>query len=319
MSALLAKASWGCGASVFFGRSILRASVLGAACFAASLAACSDLRPSAFTAGWGASSSDPAPSAARWDDDESEQNLFPSVQAPTRVYDDWRNHHDGKSPCPHEMVFIEQSYCIDKWEASLVEITPGGERPFPHNHRPEDHRVRAVSRPSVFPQSYVSGDEAQRACEMAGKRLCSEDEWWIACSGPKRTIYPYGTAHKKQACNEERPIHPMLELYGPNADPTIWYVEPMNNPAINAQQDTVSLTGSRTECQSAFGVFDMVGNVHEWTNDPSGVFRGGAYSGKIASGCQYKTTVHGFDYHDYSTGFRCCSEPWGSLARDGAP
>jgi hypothetical protein len=26
-------------------------------------------------------------------------------------------------------------------------------------------------------------------------------------------------------------------------------------------------------------------------------------------GCAYATTAHGFDYHDYSTGFRCCLDP----------
>ena len=25
-------------------------------------------------------------------------------------------------------------------------------------------------------------------------------------------------------------------------------------------------------------------------------------------GCDYRTTAHDFGYHDYSTGFRCCSD-----------
>ena len=25
-------------------------------------------------------------------------------------------------------------------------------------------------------------------------------------------------------------------------------------------------------------------------------------------GCTYRTTAHSFEYHDYSTGFRCCDE-----------
>jgi hypothetical protein len=26
-------------------------------------------------------------------------------------------------------------------------------------------------------------------------------------------------------------------------------------------------------------------------------------------GCTYATSAHAFDYHDYSTGFRCCMDP----------
>lgn len=102
----------------------------------------------------------------------------------------------------------------------------------------------------------------------------------------------------------------MVQLYGPDAGDKMWWVEPMNNPAINEQSGTVAVTGARRKCVTEDGVYDMIGNLHEWTNDPSGVFHGGAYSGKIKLGCQYKTTVHGFSYHDYSTGFRCCSDPY---------
>ena len=147
---------------------------------------------------------------------------------------------------------------------------------------------------------------------MAGKRLCSQWEWWRACAGSKKTIYPYGTMHVPRRCNEERPLHPMLQLYGEDAGPEIWFVEPMNNPAINQQPATLAVTGARHRCRTEDGIFDMVGNVHEWTSDPAGTFQGGAYSGKIALGCQYITTAHGVSYHDYSTGFRCCSDPFGT-------
>jgi len=52
----------------------------------------------------------------------------------------------------------------------------------------------------------------------------------------------------------------------------------------------------------------MVGNLHEWTADPNGSFKGGYYmdTHKNGDGCFYTTTAHGPSYHDYSTGFRCC-------------
>ncbi|MFW5741418.1 MAG: SUMF1/EgtB/PvdO family nonheme iron enzyme, partial [Myxococcota bacterium] len=245
-----------------------------------------------------------------------DEGLFPgepnaSMREPLEVYVDWREDHDPSLPCPKEMALVDGSYCIDRWEGSLVEITAAGEQPFPATHRVEDRLVRAQSRPGVKPQGYISGAEAQRACEMAGKRLCSGWEWWRACAGSKRMIYPYGTMHVARRCNEERPKHPVVELYGDDAGPEIWYVEPMNKPAINELPGTLAVTGARHKCRSDDGIFDMVGNVHEWVNDPAGTFHGGAYSGKIALGCQYVTTAHGFSYHDYSTGFRCCTDPYG--------
>jgi hypothetical protein len=54
----------------------------------------------------------------------------------------------------------------------------------------------------------------------------------------------------------------------------------------------------------------MVGNLHEWTSDPYGTFQGGYYLDTQINGegCAYRTTAHDFDYHDYSTGFRCCGD-----------
>ena len=300
--------------------------VVALVCLMAAFLARCDVRPSIFTAGWAAPRPSSAPTAsfdpdddflppsrpstvvtsAQSDDNEDDEDDVASLP----LFRDWRIGHDPSKPCPDEMAFIDKSFCIDRWEDSLVEVTRSGTRPYPPTHTVEDRRVRAVSQPGVVPQGYISGDQAQRACEMAGKRLCSDDEWWRACAGAKKTIFPYGSVLEKGACNEDRKLHPMLELYGENAPKEIWYVEPMNNPAISEQPDTVSLTGSRPLCKTPTGIFDMEGNVHEWTNDPAGTFHGGAYSTNNRLGCQYSTTAHGFSYHDYSTGFRCCSDPY---------
>jgi sulfatase modifying factor 1 len=85
----------------------------------------------------------------------------------------------------------------------------------------------------------------------------------------------------------------------------------MNDPGINQQPDTVDPAGANPECVTAEGIFDMHGNLHEWIADPDGTFKGGFYAdGSInGPGCTYATTAHAFDYHDYSTGFRCCADP----------
>ena len=55
----------------------------------------------------------------------------------------------------------------------------------------------------------------------------------------------------------------------------------------------------------------MMGNLHEWTADPAGTFRGGFYADTRVNGdgCGYRTTAHSAGYSDYSTGFRCCATP----------
>ena len=89
----------------------------------------------------------------------------------------------------------------------------------------------------------------------------------------------------------------------------------LNDPAANQMASTVEATGSSASCTNGFGVHDMVGNVHEWTDD--GSFRGGYYlDTKLnGEGCDYRTTAHARDYYDYSTGFRCCADE-GSLSAD---
>jgi hypothetical protein len=215
--------------------------------------------------------------------------------------------------CPAEMALVADRVCVDRWEASLVERAWGGvERPWSAFSVIDGHegRVRAVSRPAVVPQGYVSGKQAMAACMASGKRLCTADEWERACRGPDGTQFPYGPARQAGACNDDvRPVHPVIEVatfLGLPADQ--WWRDGMNEPLINQLPGSLLRTGERSECTNGYGVFDMVGNLHEWIDDPDGTFRGGYYMDTTLNGdgCQYVTTGHDFRYHDYSTGFRCC-------------
>ena len=92
------------------------------------------------------------------------------------------------------------------------------------------------------------------------------------------------------------------------------------------------MSAEHAGCVSDLGVFDMVGNLHEWVRDMvdqdlmdqlaqedverreqpwsegNGVFMGGFFSttSELGPGCFYATVAHEPAYHDYSTGFRCC-------------
>jgi sulfatase modifying factor 1 len=216
----------------------------------------------------------------------------------------------GVSPapgsCPDGMVGVEGIFCIDRWEASLVELTEGGERPFSPYETPEGVRVRAVSLQGVVPQGYVSRDQAERACKESGKRLCAEDEWTVACRGVPPRAFPYGDERSKGACNDSG-VSPLHVFYG--EAPETYQAGPMNDPRLNQQPKTVAKAGEFAHCTNAYGVFDMVGNLHEWVMSPRPTFRGGYYQDthQNGDGCAYRTTAHQASYHDYSIGFRCCS------------
>lgn len=205
------------------------------------------------------------------------------------------------------MALVDGRFCIDRWEASLVEVAAGGELPFSPYETPQSRVVRAVSKEGVVPQGYVSRDQAARACAASGKRLCFEAEWALACRGAPPHAYPYGDVREKGACNDSgaSPLH----VFYPEAPETYSTVR-MNDARLNQQRNTVAKTGTFTRCSSALGVFDMVGNLHEWVMSPRPTFRGGYYldTHQNGDGCAYRTTAHAAEYHDYSTGFRCCAD-----------
>jgi formylglycine-generating enzyme required for sulfatase activity len=206
-----------------------------------------------------------------------------------------------------ELAGARHAFCVDRWEASLVELTPSGERPFSPYLTPEGHSVRAVSLGGVVPQGYVSRDQAARACAASGKRLCMEDEWLAACRGDPPHAFPYGDARAPGACNEAG-ISPLHVLY--RESPEAYRDGPMNDPRLNQQPNTVAPTGQFARCTNRLGVFDMVGNLHEWVMSRRPTFRGGYYQDTHINGdgCAYRTTAHAAAYHDYSTGFRCCAD-----------
>src|SRR5262249_25567276 len=80
--------------------------------------------------------------------------------------------------CSADMALVDNRVCVDRWEGSLVEHVSGRADRAWSPYRPVDGHelaIRAVSRPGVIPQGYISGKQAQMACMASGKRLCSAD------------------------------------------------------------------------------------------------------------------------------------------------
>jgi formylglycine-generating enzyme required for sulfatase activity len=242
--------------------------------------------------------------------------------------------HEGtaNSECASDMARVG-SACIDRYEASLLRRNEDGALvPHPNYERPTGATFVAQSKAGVRPQGYVSQLEAASACENAGKRLCSLTEWYRACRGDKNTLFPYGPTYVTGRCNVNKP-HLLSILHG--NDPRAWkYDDGFNDPELDRRDGFLAETGAYKECVSTGGVYDLVGNLHEWVadrvdasmrdklpltsgiraklavNQGKGVFMGGFFStlNQHGEGCEFVTMAHEPGYHDYSTGFRCCKD-----------
>jgi hypothetical protein len=235
--------------------------------------------------------------------------------------------------CAPEMARVD-GFCIDRFEASLIEVNLSKfEIPHPASEQLKPGvRYEARSTAGAFPQAYINREQAADACKNAGKRLCSVSEWYEACRGSRQLQYSYAREFVKGKCNTGK-LHLLGMMYGNDAES--WSYEDFNNPQLNLVPGFLSRAGEYAECRSDYGTYDMVGNLHEWVSDTvdptletkllmvdgvrrsiannlgKGVFMGGFYSttNQQGQGCGYITLGHEPQYHDYSTGFRCCSEP----------
>ncbi len=132
------------------------------------------------------------------------------------------------------------------------------------------------------PTSFISKYAAQDSCFSRDKRLCTRDEWEAACSGPDSWKYTYGNTYQPRAC----------------ASDTAY-------PAAS---------GKKPECRGYYGVYDMSGNLAEWTDtkasENSSFFyvMGGFYKASSNTGCfSSKYSYYPENRHN-SVGFRCCSD-----------
>lgn len=301
-------------------------------------------------------------SACSRTDPAADKNPAPSPEAstvPSASIDPFATAADSTAPppasaavadddplCPQEMVFVPgpKPFCIDRWEAILVDKNTGNRLspyypadrklaarlagqweskrgsvgtdegkaiavpPLSAWQRDTDAEPMAVSKPGETPNGYMSGKVALQACENAGKRLCKHDEWVRACRGRADRQFPYGDKHEQGKCNMFRSTHPGAVLHD---DVTTGHLDPRMNLVKDKQGPLLRRTGETRSCRSEWGedaVHDMVGNLDEWVDDPEGTFVGGFFSRSKKDGCSSIVKNHPFNYFDYSLGVRCCRD-----------
>jgi hypothetical protein len=214
--------------------------------------------------------------------------------------------------CPGDMALVFGAVCVDRYEGSIFERAPDGAllEHAPNQPLAAGRVYVARSLGGAVPQAYLSGAQALAACREAGKRLCAPVEWRAACGGSQGYAFPYGPDRVPGRCHDSG-ANPML-TYHADTQARGWGPLELNDSRNIELEGTLAKTGAFPECVNDFGLYDMVGNLHEWTADPNGTFQGGYWldTSLHGDGCAYRTIAHPFDYRDYSIGFRCCADPY---------
>jgi len=162
---------------------------------------------------------------------------------------------------------------------------------------------RACSRTGVTPWVNVTYPEAEAACAALGADLCTEAEWYEACSynTVSNTADYCEWSFENLVCTDTD--------YGANKC----------NGADNGAGDILS-TGAMSSCyrthENGRDVYDLSGNVKEWTKERSGdlrPLRGGAMNNTangISCGFDFTLVEEPADPADepffFNIGFRCC-------------
>ena len=210
----------------------------------------------------------------------------------------------GPVECPHDMVKVNDAFCMDRYEAS---------RPDATDVSPGQDNSMATSRLNVLPWYPVTKSTAAGACALAGKRLCKPDEFQTTCSGTGGTVYSYGNSYDPLICNSIDTYclcgsGSPCESVSPCPYPHCYNAPPAGQTEPEGGCGSwmvVRPTGSFDQCLSDYGAVDINGNVWELVDDGSetGQFRGGAFN------CVDSELLHRCDtiaYTILAKGFRCC-------------
>lgn len=151
----------------------------------------------------------------------------------------------------------------------------------------------------ALPTVDVTFGQAEELCQAAEKRLCTEQEWQRAATGPENYPYGYGETFESGRCNT------------PQQRNGEW----MGGAGL-------APSGAFAQCSNSYGLHDMIGNAWEWTaswysqQQRWRAVRGGSYfhnANMARTDARYGRFLDG-EYHLDLIGFRCCRTAAGAPA-----
>lgn len=174
----------------------------------------------------------------------------------------------------HEVTNEQYRYCIDMDVCSDV---AGYDGPNEINNYFYDANGNEVPEYNPYPVVYVTQQQAEEYCEFVGKRLPTEFEWERVASGPGKTV-------------ADKQLYTFISDKGPDVKiPTgcdkLVALSACSNgtPAVRqvtTMVDDVVMIGD-------VGVYDLAGNVMEWTASDSDEAKANANAKPISATCDW--------------------------------
>ena len=226
----------------------------------------------------------------------------------------------GADEIPKREVYLDGFY-VDRYEVSEKDyhrfLMATGKKKYPGYWKEAGRSDLYPEGYESYPVSDVDWFDANDFCQWAGKRLPTETEWEKAARGTDGRLWPWGNDFKSGRANTNEGSRDWKAPEGQQAN--YGWKSPMG-----AYRDDVS----------PYGVYDMAGNVKEWTDssyesypgnkvrkierlDRFKILRGGSYlTPKIFSRTAVRVAVlptigpRGNDgwHSDYTYGFRCAKD-----------
>lgn len=153
---------------------------------------------------------------------------------------------------PHDSILKPGSLVFKKTEdpvSNLYDFSQWWKWEIDANWRQPQGPGSSIEGKDNFPVVHIAFQDALAYCEWAGRRLPTEAEWeYAARGGNLNSIFTWG--------NDERKLYQMANTWNGSF--------PSNNSGEDGYENMAPV---KSFPPNNFGLYDMSGNVWEWTND----------------------------------------------------